>query len=262
MSRGRERRAERYVTNVLVSFAATYRATLEFFAKREATMAEFHPEPFRHWAHGDRHFNLVSTDTRRVIRFEPSRLVVRAEGHTTMKPYDELVAITTRVFEEFKARDLFGATYTLLRVREQPTRQDARSTFAAMYLSDAARNLMPMDGNTDYGVTFARDWMASTEFVEMRPALAPLRIKVDISAGPTDYHELGERHCEFTREAPDEMYRTEHVAPDFGIMAFIRVTLARHRAKEGVGAPYLWRFHEWARSEAEAQWAKIEESIR
>jgi hypothetical protein len=50
--------------------------------------------------------------------------------------------------------------------------------------------------------------------------------------------------------------------PDFGIMALIRVTIERHQAKEGVAASHLWKFHEWARSEAESQWAKIEGSLR
>ena len=95
---------------VLVSFVATYRPTLEFFARKDDAMAEFYPEPFPHWVRGERHFNLVSRDTRRVIRFEASKFVARAEGHSTMKPYDELIAICTKLFKVFDVRDLFGSS--------------------------------------------------------------------------------------------------------------------------------------------------------
>jgi hypothetical protein len=79
-----------------------------------------------------------------------------------------------------------------------------------------------------------------------------------IATGPTDYKELGERFCEFTAGADNEMYRTPHVAPDFGLMAAIRISLDRHKAKNGVSAKHLWEFHEWARAEAEAQWEQID----
>src|SRR5258708_39366267 len=121
MARGREH--DRYITNVLVSFVASYRATLEFFSKKEAAMALFYPDPFPHWVRGDKFFNLVSKDTRRVIRFEPNKFVVRAEGHASMKSYDDLIAITAKLFDEFQARDLFGASLTLVRFHEQSTRK-------------------------------------------------------------------------------------------------------------------------------------------
>lgn len=255
------RDSSRYVTNVLVSFVATYRPTLEFFARKEEAMAEFSPKPFPHWARGERHFNLVSKDTRRVIRFEANRFVVRAEGHPTMKPYDELITIATKLFTLFDVRDLFGAGLTVIRVHEQPTRKDARSRFAHTFLTHPAHDLMPMDGATDYGVVFDRRWTVSPELIEMKPAVAPLRLQTKISTGPTDYKEIGERHVEFTQNADNELYKTEHVAPDFGIVTAFEIALNRHKAREGVAAAHLWRFHDWARTEAEALWAKIERVI-
>src|SRR5262245_925934 len=125
------RDSSRYITNVVVSFVASYRPTLEFFARREEAMAEFYPEPCSHWIRGDRHFNLVSTDTRRVIRFDANKFVVRAEGHPNMKPYDDLLAIASKLVKVFEIRDLFGAGFTIIRVHEQASRRDARSRFAS-----------------------------------------------------------------------------------------------------------------------------------
>jgi hypothetical protein len=259
--RSMARDSSRYVTNVLVSFVANYRPTLEFFERKEAAMAEFYPKPFPHWARSDRHFNLVSKDTRRVIRFDANRFVVRAEGHPTMKPYEELITIATKMSAIFDVRDLFGAGLTVIRVREQPTRKDARTRFARMFLTHPAHDLMPMDGDTDYAVTFDRRWTVSTELIDMKPALAPLRLQTKINIGPTDHKEVGDRFVEFAEKADNELYKTEHVAPDFGILAAIEITLNRHKAKEGVPAAHLWRFHDWARTEAESRWAKIERAI-
>lgn len=258
----RQRGPDRYVTNVAVTFVATYRATLQFFAKREAVMADYYPDPFPHWQRGERHFNLISTDTRRVIRFEPNRFIVRAEGHPTMKPYDEVIAIARRLFETFDARDLFGAAFTLVRARSLPAQREARSKFAKLFLSDLSQALLPEDGVTDYAVTLSRSWTASTDLLEMKPAMAPLRIKHDLSTGPSDYREAAERFCEFTKDADNELYKTEHVAPEHSILAAVRLSLDRHTAKQGVAAPIVWKFHDWARSDAEVTWAKIEGALQ
>ena len=255
------RDSSRYITNVVVAFVATYRPTLEFFARKEEAMAEFYPKPFPHWVRGERHFNLVSKDTRRVIRFDANKFVLRAEGHSTMRPYEELIAIATKLFTIFDVRDLFGAGLTVIRAHEQPTRKDARSRFAGAFLTHPAHDLMPMDGDTDYGVVFDRRGTVSADLVEMKPALAPLRLQQKISTGPTDYKEIGERYVEFTKNADNELYKTEHVGPDFGVVATIEIMLYRHKAKEGVAAANLWKFHDWARAEVESHWAKIEKVI-
>jgi hypothetical protein len=188
----RQRGPDHYVTNVAVTFVATYRATLQFFAKKDLVMADYYPKPFPHWQRGDRHFNLISPETRRVIRFEPNRFIVRAEGHPTMTPYDEVVGISQRLFEVFDARDLFAAAFTLTRARALPTRKETRVGFAKLFLADVANELMPQDGGTDYAVTVSRPWTASTDFTEMKPAIAPLRIQHDVTAGPSEYAEAAQ----------------------------------------------------------------------
>jgi hypothetical protein len=79
-------------------------------------MAEYYPGPFPDWMRADSSFNLISSDTRRVMYFEANRLVIKAEGHTTIDSFEELVAIAKNLVAQFNIVDLFSANFTSVRI--------------------------------------------------------------------------------------------------------------------------------------------------
>lgn len=258
----RHRRPQAHVTNVCVSFAVTYRATLEFFATKDSAMANYYPDPFPDWQRADRYFNLLSRETRRAIRFEPSRFVVRTEGHQDLNPYDHLIGIAQTLCETFAVKDIFGAAFSLIRVRSVASRKDARLRFSTSYLSDVCRELMPWDGITDYAISMDRVRAVNSDLVDMRADLAPLHIKHAFTAGPVDYAEIGQRFTEFTANADNELYRTDHVAPEFGVVAASQISLERASRKKWTTTATLWRFHDLARERSEAIWQRLDEALR
>src|SRR6266478_1626796 len=182
--------ADKYETNVCVSFVATFRATLEFFAKKDVVMLEYHPKPFPHWQRSDRHFNLISTEARRVIRFEGNRFVVRVEGYSSLDPYYETLALARRMCDIFNVADIFSTAFTLTKTHALPSRQESRKAFAKLFLSPLTQDWLPQDGATDYAMTLDRSKTVSPELVEMKPALAPLRLRHQYQIGPSDYNEV------------------------------------------------------------------------
>jgi hypothetical protein len=125
-----------------------------------------------------------------------------------------------------------------------------------MFLSSASQEWLPPDGATDYAIVLDRAKAVSPDLADMKPAIAPLRLLHQLSTGPSDYREVGQRFVEFKKDSENELYRTDHVAPDFSLVAALKLTLERKTPKNSANAKTLWRFQDWARAEAELSWKR------
>ena len=129
------KKSDQEATRVLTALVATYRPTIDFFAKKDLVVKQFHPIPFPDWQRSDRHFNLISAKARQVIRCEPNRIIIRAEGYPTLSVFEEVVKIARRVLEEFAVKDLFSATYQSVRARPMKSLEEARTRFVQKFLA-------------------------------------------------------------------------------------------------------------------------------
>jgi hypothetical protein len=68
----------------LTALVVRFRSTLAFFLERDGAMKDLHPNEFSHWMRGGNYFNLIDPGSRRVIRFDANRCVVRVEGQESV----------------------------------------------------------------------------------------------------------------------------------------------------------------------------------
>jgi hypothetical protein len=247
------------VLHVATSLTASFRATLDFFAEKDVAMKKYHPTPFRNWLRGDRHFNLVSSETRRVIRFEPNRFIVRVEGYPTLDPFDETLDIAKELLAAFRVSDLFGMAFTSVRSQAAGSLEEARARFANSFLTERSTRLLKLDALTDFAVVAERNWPASPDFERAKkPSLAPLQIRESVKVGPVSYEEIGQKWTEFKKDAQNKLYVTDHAAPRFAILADTKFEGDRRKGTESLKMDLLWRFYDWARDMADKTWAQVE----
>jgi len=222
-------------------------------------MKKYYPAPFSHWLHGQNFFNLISPETRRVMRFEPNRFVIRAEGHPTLDPFEKAVNIAKEFLDAFGVSQLFSMKFTSVRTRQMKSLEEARSTFAETFLTDQSMRLLKRDALTDFGVAVERTWLANTEFQQVKkPDIARLKIREHITVAPVSYKEIGEKWLEFRQEADNTLYRTTHVAPRFAMLADICFEVERRKIVDVLKVDALWRFYDWAKSMADKAWSEVE----
>lgn len=244
--------------HISTRLAAAYRTTADFFAARDAALKKYSPKPFKHWERGDMHFNLISAETRRVIRFEPNRFVIRAEGHPTLDNFLELLPIAKELLDAFTVSDLFEVLFVSVSSRPMKTLDQARETFARQFLGSKALKVLPVDGLTDFGVIYERRWASNLDFKPARPPLAPAQISQQISIGPVTYKEVGQKWVEFKKDAANTLYKTDLVAHKFGTLADMRFHFNRRQGVEQFKMEILWKFCDWARSSTDEIWDIVE----
>ena len=123
MAKSKKKGEELHVSTVL---AATFRASIAFFAHKDLAIEEYHPNPFPHWMRGDNHFNLIATNQRRAIRFEANRFIVRVEGHPNRDVFEETVAIAKKLVADFHIKQVFEMNFTSIRSYAMPTAEEAQ----------------------------------------------------------------------------------------------------------------------------------------
>lgn len=249
---------QRQPLHVSTRFAATYRTTADFFATRDTALKKYSPKPFKHWQRSETHFNLISAESRKVIRFEANRFVLRAEGHPTVDSFLELIPIAKDLLETFGVTDLFGALFVSVRSRPMKALEQAREEFARQFLTSKALKVAPVDGLTDFGVIYERRWASNLEFKPVKPSLAVSQVTQQISIGPVSYKEVGEKWVEFKKDTDNTLYQTELVAHKFGILADMRFHLNRRKGVEQFKMDVLWKFLEWARESSDEIWNTVE----
>jgi hypothetical protein len=243
--------------NVVSSLGVTYRATLKFFAQKDRAILDYYPNPFPHWARGERHFNLVSTESRRVILFEPNRFVVRAEGHPDWAAFEEIFAIAKTLMGLFEIEDLFGLVLVSVRSCSQRSLLAARERFVEKFLTYQLRNLFGEDQLPDLGVVLEQTWPAGSNFFKVRSHLAKLSMQERAQIGPVSYKEVGQKWAEFKNNAENDLYRTPHKAPKFGILADMKFEATRIKPNDSLPKDMLEQFYLWAKRRSEEVWARI-----
>lgn len=250
------------VCHVATSLVGTYRSTLDFFAKKEQVMKSYHPTPFSHWIHGANHFNLVSTQTRRVIRFEANRFIVRVEGYAELGMFEETVDIVRTMLTEFSVSELFGVLFSAVRISHERSLPEAREHFNDRFLSRPTLQLIPAPEPMDSSVTLSYEWRANTDLQHIagqKEAQAPLVMREEVLVGPVNYKEIAQRGwIEFKKDAESEMYRTEHIAPKFGILAQMQFVANRQKKEGLLPLSVLWKVYDWGKERADAVWAQVE----
>ena len=252
------KKSEQETTRVLTALVATYRSTIDFFAKKDLVVKQFHPTPFPDWQRSDRHFNLISANARQVIRCEPNRIIVRAEGYPALSAFEEVVTIARRILEEFDVKDLFSATYQSVRARPMKSLEEARTRFVQKFLGDRAVHLLTYDELSDFAVTVERGWPATTDFRKVKATLAKLNVRERVALGPVSYDEIGEKFVEFRRNAENVLYRGAHMAPRFAILADAVFTIDRRKDVDALALDLLWRFYDWAKATNDGTWKQLE----
>lgn len=251
---------------VSVSLTAVYRSTIEFFALKDSVVADYYQKPFPHWMRADNLFSLIEPDNRRVIRFEAGRFIVKAEGHPTMTPFEELMEIARNCVDRFKIKDLFAVAFTSRRSMAMNSLEEARSNFDMRFLAEPSRRILDVDASLDFGLILERTWPSTINLKKLRPTrntalnnkLAKLNIHEYVAIGPASYMELAQKGwVEFKKDAENQLYKVQHEGHKASIFANMKFDLNRRGQEESLPIGLLWDFYELAQQKSEAAWLTI-----
>jgi hypothetical protein len=243
----------------LCSLLVNFRSTLEFFANRERAMLEYHPKIFPHWQRGDRHFNLIDTEKRKVIRFEPSRFVIRVEGHDSINEFEECVNIAITLLDNlFNVKDVFYIQVEINFIKKEKSLFQARHNFAKRFFLDQT-HILPMDENTDYQITFERDTNIDENLHEVTSKLSRrfLKYKYAIITGPVTKDEVISKFLEFKEIADNELYKTKVNLFDFAQYLGNRFLFVPKKRIKFISVDYIKKAYDFSASIAENTRIKI-----
>lgn len=236
----------------LCSLLVNFRSTLEFFANRERAMLEYHPSVFPHWQRGDRHFNLIDTEKRRVIRFEANRLVVRVEGQESIDLFRECVTIAIDILNNFfNVKDIFYVQIEMNYAKKEKNLFNARINFAKKFLLDKS-NLLPLDENTDYQITFERDTHLDDNLNEVASQLSKryLKYKYSIVTGPVTKDEVTSKFLEFNEKSDNVLYKTKVNFFEFGHYLGNRFLFVPRKKVKFININYIKQLYDFSEKQA------------
>ncbi len=213
--------------HVLTSLIVNYRATLAFFQNRDNVMKRYHPQPFPHWMRGGRHFNLIDSSQRRVIRFDYNRLIVKTEGQSTLDVFEECVKLSYDMLKDFEIADIFAIRFRGIQAKEMKSKRVARDEFAKRFLTNKALNPLPQDGLTDYAVTIERTEQVGPNFEPVGSKVSKRMFVVNQNhlLGPVEGNEIQERWLEFKESSEHELYKSKAQVPNFAQIIVTTLTL-------------------------------------
>lgn len=211
----------------MTSLVVHFRSTLDFFENRDRAMMTFHPEKFPHWMRGDRHFNLIDTDNRKVIRFESNRLIIRSEGHDSLEPFIESLNISLEMLNNFfHIKDIFFIQMEIFQVKNEKSLHFSRTNFAKKCLSDDYKAILPIDGDTDYSITFERNNDVDDSLTNDRKRYKnTMNLNIFIFMGPVTGNELKQKFLEFKEDSNLVLYKTPSIVPDYGLMCGTKLSI-------------------------------------
>jgi hypothetical protein len=214
----------RYVMTALV---VNFRPTLVFFSKRDAAMSELYPKEFPDWMHGENHFNLVDTKTRRAIRFEASRFIVRVEGQDSLDPFRRCVEMALSMLDSFNIVDIFAMQFESIQARIEKRLCQARLEFAKTFIPHTVGRLFPQDEHTDYTVVVEREEQVDNKLTPAgaRISQRELLMNSSISLGPASRQEIEDKWLEFKEKSPNPLYKTKPRAPQAAQLFAMKIVI-------------------------------------
>jgi len=244
----------------MLALVVNFRSTLDFFKNRETAMSKFYPSKFAHWTLNPTDFNLIDTDSRQVIRFEPRRFIVRAEGHDSLDSFDECVQIAfTLAKDDFNIADFFAINFESMQVARTFTKiKQTRKEFAKKFISDLAIEILPHDGKTDYAVSVNRsdNVDGSFQMVDGRRTRANIILDKNITLGPVGGDEIIEKWLEFKEESQHEPYRTTPNVPDTANMLMVKFVAKPEPPQQKITYDIMVHFYDWAEQQTEDIWKR------
>jgi hypothetical protein len=251
--------------HLMTSLTASYEATLPYYSKRDKFMKRNFPGIFTHWRHAPEHAFLISPETRRAIRLEPSKFVIRAERLTRLGPFEKLIPIVKSALRDFDVQNLVAANFTSTRVLKMESLIRAREVFAQKFFSAHAQTLMEKDEATEFGLIVERKWPTTKVFCPAKdqPEKTALIIGERTDLTPMTSGGIlkeGGRWAEFRQDASSSpAYLTEFIAPDYSILSEMKFDMISPGPIGSVKMDTLWKFYEWARKKSDQVRSKIEE---
>jgi hypothetical protein len=245
----------------LTSLVVYFRSSLGFFAKRDTVMARYHPNDFQHWMRGANHFNLVDPQTRRVIRFEARRVIVRVEGQDSYEPFQNCLAKAADMVGEFGIADILRLEFESVALRTESRSEQAKRNFAEKFLSQSAQNVFPKDRHTDYSIAIQRNEVLGRNFSPIRRQLSGPKLHVDynITLGPVTADEIRDRWLEFKEKAKqkNELYQTNARTPNVAIAVWHKIIVTPDRISHPMAPDVINTFSDWALKEAQIHWHHV-----
>lgn len=217
---------------VMTSVVANFRPTLAFFSKRDAAMSALHPKEFPHWMRGENYFNLVDQKTRRAIRFEASRFVVRVEGQNSLEPFHKCLEMALSMLEDFEIVDIFAGRLESIQAKAEKGVRGARMDFAKTFMHPTLVRVFPHDERTDYAVVAERTEQVDDKLIPAGARLnnRALTMRSSITLGPASREEIAEKWLEFKERSPNILYRTKPALPRAAQLFAMQMTI-QPRAK-------------------------------
>jgi len=245
----------------LTSLVAHFRSSLGFFAKRDIVMERHHPSEFQHWMRGTNHFNLIDPGTRRVIRFEARRLIVRVEGQDSYEPFRDCLKIAANMVSEFGIADVLRLEFESVALSTENRLEQAKRSFAEKFLSQSAQTILPKDRHTDYAVMLQRNEILSRSFSLINRQLPgpKLHIDLNLSLGPVTDTEIRDRWLEFKEKEKqrNELYQTSARTPHVAIAVWHKIIVMPEPRKNFMVPDTIDMFSNWAIKEAQDQWNNV-----
>lgn len=244
------------MTSLLVHF----RSTLEFFENRDRAMLKYHPDTFPHWRRGEKHFTLIDTENRKVIRFEPNRFIVRAEGHDSLDLFSDCVKISLNILKDyFNVKDIFFIQLESIQLEKQKSLFKARYNFANKFLNENSFGILPKDQETDYQLALERTEDVDSEFSPVKSQLSKriMTLTRSIIIGPVIANEVKNKFLEFKENSEHEQYKTKAIVPDFAHLIGVKLSLVPKKKIKVLFNETIDKFYPWAIEQANAIWDKI-----
>src|SRR6266849_3651391 len=240
----------------LTALVGRFRSTLAFFLARDGAMKDLHPNEFSHWMRGGNYFNLIDPGSRRVIRFDANRCVVRVEGQESVEPFEKCVAMALGMFDRFEVSDIFGMKFEAIQVQPIRRLQQARDIFAHKFILERISKVFPKDEHTDYGISLERKEQVDINF---GPSGAKLSRRALISnhlvfLGPVSGSELQERWLEFKEKSNNELYQTKPRVPEAAHIVWSQITIQPKKGVKQISFDTLKRFCPWAINQIHKTW--------
>jgi hypothetical protein len=212
---------------VMTSLIAHFRATLAFFSKRDSAMSTYHPRDFAHWMRGENYFNLTDPKTRKAIRFEASRFIVRVEGQDSLDPFQRCAEIALSILETFEIVDIFATRFESIQAKPERRLRQARTDFAKSFMHPNLSNVFPQDEDTDYAVIAERTEQVDRELAPTGAKISNrvLVMRTNLTLGPSSREEIEGRWLEFKERGVNELYKTKPILPRAAQIFATQITL-------------------------------------